>query len=141
MSVRLYVPGRGMVDVSAYRVDKAVKEYDERLLFARNTDTGQWCVYIQPERDAEPLPILGFNEVPHPTDALKELYKRDAWRRGNEILDKVNRRNAEIKQQYEDAASEGSAIAAEAFEWGFRKMGAAPTAKIFVPNSIPSERE
>lgn len=141
MSVRLYVPGKGMVDASAFRVEKAVKEYDERLLFARNTDTGQWCVYIQPERDAEPLPILGFDDVPHPDDVMKELYKRDAWRRGNEILDNINRRNADIKQGFEDRATEGSAIAAEGMEWGFRKMGAAPTAKIFIPKSIPSERQ
>lgn len=141
MSVRLYVPGHGMVDASAYRVQKAVKEYDERLLFAQNTETGQWCVYIQPERDAEPLPIVGFNEIPSPERVCRELYQRDALRRGTEILDEVNARNAAIKQKYEDAAAEGSAIAAEGFEWGFRQMGAAPTTKIFIPNSIPSGGE
>jgi hypothetical protein len=136
MSVRLYVPGSGMVDASAYRVQKAVKEQDERLLFARNTDTGQWCVYIQSERDAEPLPILGFNEIPSPELVLKELYKRDAWRRGNEILDEVNKRNEDRRKELDAAAAEGSAAAAEAFEWGFRQMGAAPHTKIFIPRGI-----
>jgi len=140
MSVRLYVPGQGMVDASAYRVQKAVKEYDERLFFARNTDTGQWCIYLQTERDVEPLPILGFNEIPDDLEHIKkELYKRDAWRRGSEILDDINRRNADIKKELERKAKDGDAAAAEAFEWGFRQMGASPTTKIFVPRSVDGD--
>jgi hypothetical protein len=130
LSVSIYLPGRGMTDLSAMRVHKAVQEYDERLMFARNTDTGQWCVYIQPERDAEPLPIIGFDEVPSSEHVIGELYKRDAVRRGSEILDAVNRNNERIRQKYEDAASEGSGIAAEALEWGFRKQGVG-NAKVF----------
>ena len=39
------------VNYKAYKVDKAVREYDERLMFGVNEDTGDWCVYRDWETD------------------------------------------------------------------------------------------
>jgi len=118
---RIWLPGSGLVSLDIARVDRAVREYDENLRFGRNEDTGQWCVFLV-RRGHAPLPVLGFNEIPHPDDALKRLYRADALRRGEEILDEMNRENEEMKRPFEDATREGVGVAAEAFEWGFRQM-------------------
>lgn len=138
MSARIWIPGSGMVDLAIRRVLVAVQEYDERLTFGRNEDTGQWTIYLFRDRDEPPFPILAFEgaEPPHPEDAVKRLYRMDALRRGEEILDEVNRNNASIRQKYEDKASDASGLAAEALEWGYRQMGAHPSPRVFVPRSI-----
>lgn len=113
-------------------VDKAVHGYDQRLRFGRNEDTGQWCIFMLNRNDA-PLAILGFNDIPHPDDALRRLLTSDARRRGKEILAEINKHNDDIKQGFEDKASEASGEAAEAFEWAFRQQGKHPVPRIFVP--------
>lgn len=145
MSVSIYLPGAGMVNLTARRVVQAVREYDERLLFGRNEETGMWTVFIKMSADYpgdaievggyKVLPILALpgSEPPHPDDVLKALWERDALRRGEEILDDINRRNKEIRDRHERAASDGAGIAAEALEWGFRKQGVHPNPRIFVP--------
>ena len=45
--MRLFIPGRGSVDTRVFKVDAAVKEYDERLMFDQHPDTGDWCVFVE----------------------------------------------------------------------------------------------
>lgn len=116
---------------------KAVKEYDANLDFGQHPDTGQWCIFLRQGTSAVTkevdLPILGFEDIPHPDDALKRLYQSDALRTGNEILDNINRVNADIEKQREASGEQASAETAEAFDWGFRQMGKAPHSKVFIP--------
>lgn len=132
----IWLPGAGLVDFSIRRVDAAVQEYDEHLRFGRNEETGQWCIYRLMGSAAPPLPILGFNDIPHPDDALKRLYQSDALRHGERILDEMNRDNEALKQPFEDAANEGAGIAADALEWGTRKAKGAEAHKIIVPMTV-----
>lgn len=119
------------------RVRKIVKEYDSNLDFGKNELSGQWCIFLkqgttQASEEVD-LPILGFNDIPHPDDALRRLHESDALRTGNEILNKITRNNADIEARREVAAREASAEAAEGFDWGFRQMGKAPHSKVFIP--------
>jgi hypothetical protein len=129
---RIWLPGSGVTDLAAVRVDRAVNEYDEQLHFGRNEDTGQWCIFLI-RRGEAPLPVLGFNDIPYPDDALKRLYQADAMRRGEEILDQMNRDNDKLREKDEEAVKQGIGIAAEAFEWGFRAMGSDKAKRIVVP--------
>lgn len=119
------------------RVRRAVKEYDPNLDFGRNELTGQWCIFLKrgtSEATQEvDLPILGFNDIPHPDDALSRLQQSDALRSGNEILDKMVKNNQDIEDRREVAAQEATEAAAEGFDWGFRQMGKAPYSKVFIP--------
>lgn len=128
-------------DKQAFLVNKAVREYDPDLSFGRNEQTGQWCIFLKHGTNEitneGDLPILGFGQIPHPDDAVKRLYESDARRRGREIVDSIQRHNDAIQAEKDAAAKEASDIAAEAFEWGFRKMGAAPVSKVFVPDDVP----
>lgn len=140
----LYVPGRGMVNLSAMRVDSAVSEYDERLMFAQHPENGQWVIMLKMPSDYDGpdglhfgsdrvIPILGFNDIPHPDDALKRLYQTDTLRWGEQILDDMNRRNADRKKELEFEADNASGEAAEALEWFNRQQGKHPVKRIFVP--------
>jgi hypothetical protein len=127
---KIWLPGAGMTDLSERRVDAAVKEYDENLRFGRNEETGQYCIFLI-RRGFDPLPILGFNEIPHPEDAVKKLWRADAMRRGNEILDEMNKENEEARKADEYAADEGIGQAAEGFEWLMRTQGQTPYTKSY----------
>lgn len=133
---KIWVPG-SFEFREAGAVRKAVKEYDPNLDFGKNERTGQWCIFLRQGTTAvsqeNDLPILGFEDIPHPDDALRRLYQSDALRTGHEIQKKLERHNAELEKQRDLAAEEATAETAEAFDWGFRQMGKAPHSKIFIP--------
>ena len=134
---RLWVPGHGLVEASIARASKAVDEYDEALMLARHELTGDWCVFLKKGPFGEPFPVVGLGrDLPGPQEIQRRLYHADAKRRGNEILDQINRHNDELQQPGRDSADTAEGIAAEAYEWGFRKMGAHPTPRVFVPRSV-----
>lgn len=122
-----------MVDSDVLSVDRAVNEYDERLYFDRNLDTGQWCVYLKTPPSNPDLPIFGWDHVPHPEDAIKRVYQGDTLRHGEEVLEQIDRANAERERPYNEASEAAAGQLAEAFEWGFRKQGVHPQTRIFVP--------
>lgn len=129
-----FVAGRGMVDSDVLRVERVVNEYDERLYFDRNLETGQYCVYLKTPASEPDLPIFGWDYIPDPEAAIRRVYQADALRHGEEILDQIDRANTERERPYVEATEEAEGQMAEAFEWGFRKMGAHPNARIFVPD-------
>lgn len=106
----ILVPGRGMVNVDAMRVDTAVREYDERLRFGFNPVNQDWIVYIALPRDyegahyhidGEPvMPVLGVGrEIPPPSVVTRRLYETDAWRHGNKLYTKMLDENERLKKQ------------------------------------------
>jgi hypothetical protein len=131
-----FVQGRGMVDSDILVVDKAVSEYDERLYFDRNLDTGQWCIYLKTPPSEADLPILGFDEVPNPEAAVKRLWQADTLRHGEKILNDMWKRNEKRLQPLRDKADDASGQAAEVLEWSHRKMGTHPTPRVFVPREV-----
>lgn len=127
-------------DRAAKAAAQAAREYDARLGFGRNEDTGQWVVFIRQGETEETkggdLPILGFNTIPSPDDVKERLYKSDAVRRGSEILDAINRHNDEISQKFEDAADDAIGETAEAMEWFNRVNGTHPVPRVFVTKDV-----
>jgi hypothetical protein len=113
----------------------AVSDYDPRLDFGMNEETGQWCVFFNhgaiEAASEHPLPILGFDHIPSRDEVQKRLYNSDALRRGEEIREQINRHNREIERKFEDKASEGSEAAAEGFDWLLRQDDKAPHSKHF----------
>lgn len=136
MNDAIWLPRVGVTNLQARRVHTAVNEYDENLLFAVHPETNQWCVFRKIPNDTATvdgfgtevagqrvIPILGFTDIPHPEDALKRIYSADAVRRGEEILDQMNRENEALKEPARKAAQDGAGILAEGMEWAFRERG------------------
>ena len=95
--MNIVVPGRGVVNLDAERVNRAVQEYDERLRFGFNEVNGDWVVYIKMPRgfdaayyiEGEPVyPVLGFQKrIPPVDEALGRIRLSDSWREGSRIYD------------------------------------------------------
>src|SRR5690348_6157740 len=91
---KLWIPtARGEIDVRAWRVNLALKEYDERLTLAQNQDTGDWCVYMKmkPGSEMEYFPVFGLGpEMPtDPQPVMERVYKGDLVRQGEKLLREV----------------------------------------------------
>ena len=134
----IYLPGHGVVDLEARRINKVVNQYDERLFAARHPLTGDYAVFIKmsPAYDGEDgleiagqraLPIMAFpNGFPHEDQVLGELHKRDAVRRGTEILDEIHRANEARKEPYRRAAADAAGAVAEAQTSFLHRYGHTP---------------
>jgi hypothetical protein len=117
----IYVPGIGETNLE---INRAVKEYDDRLTFAQNEKTRQWCVYIKVEGDEPDVPILGYDSVPSRDKVIKDLYCSDTWRHGPEVLlREIDKKNEAWRKAKKDKSAEASGEVAEALEYGLHKEG------------------
>jgi hypothetical protein len=120
------------VNYDAYKVDRAVNEYDERLMFGRNEDTGDWCVFIRLPGDRPPYPVMGFQHIPESHEVIARLSEGDTRKHSEriyrEIVESEKKRRAELEYVSDQAAAD----AAERTEHMMRKRGASPVIKVFV---------
>lgn len=134
----ILVPGLGMVNPAALRVNDAVKEYDERLRFGFNETNGDWIIYIVMPRDFDAAyfiddqpvyPVIGFGtEIPSPEYALKRLYEADTRRQ--DVLKRMNDANARLEAERKNDMAEFDADMAERIEFELRKEGLSPITKV-----------
>lgn len=132
---RLWIPGKGEVDVRILGLQRVCSNYDDRLVLARHELTGDWVVFITLD-NGNLYPVIGIGRELISPDALRErLWKADAKRHGDKVLQEVNRNNQNIRDGYREKSDDASEAAAEAFEWGFRQEGVLPK-KVFIPRNI-----
>lgn len=132
---RLYIPGAGEVDVRTLACMRVCREYDERLELARHELTGDWVVYIKINRD-DLYPVIGIGpELCSPDELRERLFKADAKRHGEKMLDRINEHNERIRREARSRAIDVDHEVAEHLEWGMRQEGALPK-KVFVPRGI-----
>src|SRR5882724_9569763 len=97
-----YLPEVGDVSWEFIRADRAAQEYDERLRFRVHPENGQYAIFIRQPDGKPDYPILGFQwTIPHPDDVKKKLYETDTVRHGDEMLDKLNKHNDDIRRHNE----------------------------------------
>lgn len=139
MSARIYVPGRGMVDLSVAVLDRRVKELDPRLSVERHPQSGDWVVFIEPPREdlsqeVEKIAVYGLGQTitKSADEILSELYARDTVRHGHDLLAEWDRRKEEFDRDLDRKAEEGTAILAEAIEWASRKDGTRQQDRFFM---------
>lgn len=137
MSTTLYVPGRGAMDRTCRDIDLAVSEYDERLFAAKNPRNGLDTVFIKMSPFTDWLnddgmdvagqrcvPIMAFPEgFPHRDEVIARIYRADAVRRGDEILNEINKHNESLKEVSRRAASEQAGEVAEVSESMMHRLG------------------
>ena len=117
------------------KVEKALYEYDDKLVLTRHFYTNDWVVCITLD-NGNLYPVIGLGQsLPDPIAMREMLQKADTRRKGNRMLEEINKNNEAIRQKYRDKADQGAGQAAEALEWGFRKK-TGDGSKIFVPRGI-----
>jgi len=130
--MKLFIPGYGDVNTDAWRVDQAVKEYDSRLMFGRNEENGDWCIFIEMPRPNDPYPILGFQDrVPDPVEAIDRLKAADTMRHGDRIYKDVVKSQEQYRAGLKNNADEAIGDSAERVEHMMRQRGASPIIKSF----------
>lgn len=129
----ILVPGRGVLNLDAEAVNRAVSAHDERLRFGFNETNQDWVIYIKMPRDfnsyyyieGEPVyPVLGFgSSIPLPDEAVSRLSRADTLAHGMNILERMNKENAKIEASYKDEADALTEEVAERIEHAIRKDG------------------
>ena len=128
--MKIYIPGRGSVDSGVYKVDSAVRQYNERLSFKLNEDTQDYCIFMRMPHPEPDLPILGFGRtIPHPDEACKKLWESDTMIHGDKILNDILKSQEDFKNAKRYAADQASADSAERIEYLMRKNGDSPVIK------------
>lgn len=135
--MNLWLPN-GM-NMDAYRVDRAVNAYDERLMFARNEDTGDWCVFVRMPAPKPPMPVFGFGDrIPDPVEAVAKVqeghlvrHKERIWK---EVVDSQEQYRKDLKYKGDQATDES----VEVIEHFMRKHGKSPVVKS-LPKGVSSD--
>lgn len=137
-ATKLWLPGQGVVDLEPLRVHRALQAYDERLVFGRNMDTGDWCAFVKVGPSRPPIPVIAFGDtIPHPDDAVRRCMAADTRRHSSAILNAVTRDEiARREKASADANEEHREIFAEIMDYAYRKEGVHPVPRIFVSRSI-----
>lgn len=135
--MKIYIPGRGSVDSDVYKVDAAVRQYNERLSFKLNEDTQEYCIFMRMPRPEPDLPILGFGRsVPHPDAACKKLWESDTMIHGDKILKDILKSQDEYKKMLRYNSDQASADSAERVEHLMRMNGDSPVIKSFSKEEV-----
>ena len=118
------------MDIRALKVENADRAYDERLMFARNEETGDWCVFIRMPRPAEPYPVCGFGrEIPEVDDVMLRIRRADTMRNGEaiykDLVKSQEQHRAALKYKGDQATDES----VEVVEHFMRKHGKSPIIK------------
>jgi hypothetical protein len=138
----IYIPGHGEMSFDEARIDRAVREYDERLFFARNADTWDWCVYIKMPRPEPAYPVIGFGrELPPVDEVMRRVYRADTHKHGFQIYDEIMKSQEDYKKKFRDAADEATEESAEVVEHFLRQHGKSPVVKEFIKHDIPKGGE
>ena len=135
--MKIYIPGRGTVDSDVYKVDAAVRQYNERLSFKLNEDTQDYCIFMRMPYPEPDLPILGFGrEVPHPDLACKKLWESDTMIHGDKILNDILKSQEDFKNAKRYAADQATEDSAERIEHVMRMKGNSPVIKSFSKKEV-----
>lgn len=126
----LFIPGRGVMDSRVYLIDRALNDYDERLMFARNEDTGDWCVYVRMPAPEPPFPVFGCgHDIPEPKELIARVKEGDMMRNGdriyNDMIKSQEKYRADLKYKGDQASEEST----EVVEHFMRQHGKSPIIK------------
>ena len=138
----IYIPGHGEMSWDEVRIDRALREYDERLFFARNADTWDYCVYIKMPRPEAPYPVIGFGrELPALDHVMQKVRDSDTTKHGWQIYNDMIKSQEAYRKRMRDNADEASEESTEVVEHFLRQHGKSPIIKEFISSDIPKGGE
>ena len=126
---KLWLP-ESHADKALVSLNRAVREYDERLRFMRNEVNGDWVVAMLMPHGEAPIPVLGFGfELPDPAEVLKKMHEIDTKQHGDQILESIWKNNEQLKAAAAARAEDGEWRYAEGLEFLMRRDGQTPYMK------------
>lgn len=135
----LFIPGRGSMDIRALKVENAVRAYDDRLMFAKNEETGDWCVFIRMPRPEKPYPVCGFGrEIPEVDDVMVRIRRADTMRNGEAIYRDVVKSQEQHREALKYKGDQATDESVEVVEHFMRKHGKSPIIKV-LPKGVSND--
>lgn len=136
----LWLPGVGVSGTDERAAANAVNAYDSGLVLGQNRETGEWIVFLRHgPHNGEPFPVLGLGtRLPAADEITKKLYACDVRRHGERLFRDIYKRQEAQLAEHHAAINDKTGVFAEALEHGFRKMGAHPSPRVFLPAGVKS---
>lgn len=129
----LFIPGRGNVDFKSYHIDCEVNAYDERLMFAKNEETGDWCVFVRMPGSEPPYPVCGFGQsMPSVDEVMLRVRRSDTMRNGDLIYNDLIRSQEKYRADLQYKSDQAGEESAEVMEHFLRQNGKSPLVKVFM---------
>ena len=137
--MELFIPGHGNMSSKQFLIVSALKDYDEKLMFARNEETGDWCVYSRMPYPEPPFPVFGFGpELPDKQTVMDGVKSGDLRRNSDRIYNDIIRSQEKYRSDMEYKSNQASEESTEVVEQFMRKNGKSPIVKSF-PKNIESK--
>lgn len=136
----LWLPGQGVTGTDERAAAEAVVAYDPTLILGQNRETGEWIVFLRKgPHEGEPFPVLGLgNRLPAADEITRTLYAKDVRRHGEKLYEAIYRKQQAQLAELNRQAGERTGVAAEYMDHAFRKMGAHPSPRVFIPAGVKS---
>ena len=113
-------------------LNRVLREYDERLMFVRNEDNGDWVVALKQERPNPPLPVLGFqDQIPTPDELLARVRAADTKRHTDWLEENINKHNEQAMAPVREKADEAEWQLVEGMESFLHAQDKTPYKRIF----------
>lgn len=127
---KIWVP-ESYADKQLTSLQRALREYDERLTFGRNEQNGDWCVFYKTD-ERELVPVLGFqNTIPTPEAMLERVRQADTKRHTDWLEENINKPNERLRQEFRERADDASYQLAEGMESFLHAQGKTPYMRSF----------
>ena len=133
----LFIPGHGNMSSKQFLIVSALKDYDEKLMFARNEETGDWCVYSRMPYPEPPYPVFGFGpELPDKNTVMDRVKSGDLRKNSDRIYREIIKSQEKYRADMEYKADQASGESTEVVEKFMRIHGKSPIVK-----SLPKNHE
>ena len=133
--MQLFIPGHGNMSSKQFLIVSALKEYDEKLMFARNEETGDWCVYARMPHPEPPFPVFGFGpELPDKHTVLDRVKSGDLRQNSDRLYREIVRSQEKYKANLNYNSDQASGESTEVVEKFMRIHGKSPIIKSLPKN-------
>lgn len=128
--MQVYIPGKGNMDSRVYLINHELEKYDARLVFGRNEETGDWCVYARMPHPEPMFPVFGCGpDIPDVKDLMLRVQEGDLTKNSERIYKEIIKSQELYRKNLDYKSDQASAESAEVTEHLMRKHGKSPLIK------------
>ena len=133
--MQLFIPGHGNMSSKQFLIIDALKRYDDKLMFARNEETGDWCVYSRMPYPEPPFPVFGFGqEIPEVHVVMDRVKSGDLRKNSDRVYRDIIKSQEKYRANLQYNADQASEESAEVVEKFMRIHGKSPLIKSLPKN-------
>ena len=127
------------MNTKQFLIVDSLKRYDDKLMFARNEETGDWCVYSRMPYPEPPYPVFGFGqELPEVHVVMDRVKSGDLRKNSDRLYNEIVKSQEKYRADLQYKGDQASGESAEVVEKFLRIHGKSPVIKS-LPKNIESK--